>query len=1106
MALHLALICSAEQLFPHDSVTNLVLGVNVVAAAERPVSPGDLDRNWLEPWRWDSVSAVKVRASGTAQLGPFDLDVSPISLVPLPGGAAPQNLTAAKNALERRYNELSRSIAPFAWDPNDPGAPPPREGFHRAVVGAASTLSGPLAHALNLAFTVRIPWASLSLRVFATTHADPRENTFVSDLKLYVAPVIRRGAATITPANTAPTLLAGWTCTSTGGAPPAKVFTVPVKLIPHPQLAASESRRYYRLSSYWVGEPWARGTSIAAADVGENWTTRLADRIADAWNLPRHIVDAFSSTNMSVNEFKELWRAILAAVRDRAGAGVENPPEGRSLLRFAADSVVAASASPRVREARIESLRAQIAAWDRTVTLKNWHDLLLELGLAGAQLPLEPSVPPMRSIAPAALEPLAHLINALEDDATLARVVWRQWDRGARDRVQLASASISVPAYTARHLRVTATTPTFQASWPETGILNLTGRDAVAVTRAEIELYNGAPIWLAGPKYELRITNGDPTGASAVILEVTYGVVGPNNDPKLDLSLRVGASRPVLGTVTLPAGTACHGLRLKFSPATRQPIVAVAVRWAAASNWHDVVQAALPLSLTRASLQMRYVPGGFGGSIIASHSAVLSTPPTGFTQALTEWDALGIDPVQALWNEIGDALRANLADMKPRRQLARIQTSRLWPVWNFDDEIQPDPMQYLSDRLEQYLKNAPAQRFGWATAVGLYDDRTPPAAITEAGLRSRIDAHMDRAARVLKQPGRILPWRLPAGLSPAVPLQQAPDLVPTATPHGWSFAVDRPAVFQETTLGEDDDLTRRVAGVGVLLRQANPAAANPFTGQPWRVLNVADIYGVTSVDANGNVTRVRSARRSTLPVRGRFADDVRQTIMTYDNQPLVAADPLAGVSTALGTLAERHTSGEAFGPFQFEPATRDQGGTDVFTDPLPTLKFGQFYELLPYLVGNNGALPLPLADAHPSVLTATIPDVPSGGTGFIRRLRYLRRVQPGTPRVAEEGLNGVLNIHKNVLPLARELGLRALSAAWPSERFFFDVTRAQGQLAISTDWAVALPRLLAAGVPHADPREAQWGIAFGLRDDERDGVINGEMVAKVSRNGNTLSA
>src|ERR1700733_14902612 len=164
MALHLALICSAEQLFPHDSVTNLVLGVNVVAAAERPVSPGDLDRNWLEPWRWDSVSAVKVRASGTAQLGPFDLDVSPISLVPLPGGAAPQNLTAAKNALERRYNELSRSIAPSAWDTNARGAPPPPAASHRAVCGAASWLSGTSSHARTLAFTVWSPWGSLSLR------------------------------------------------------------------------------------------------------------------------------------------------------------------------------------------------------------------------------------------------------------------------------------------------------------------------------------------------------------------------------------------------------------------------------------------------------------------------------------------------------------------------------------------------------------------------------------------------------------------------------------------------------------------------------------------------------------------------------------------------------------------------------------------------------------------------------------------------------------------------------------------------------------------------------------------------------------------------------
>ncbi len=68
MPLNLAILCSAERLFPHDRdpvAVDLLLGVNIVAAAVPPVTAGDLDRRWLEPWRWSPVTAVRVRLLGT---------------------------------------------------------------------------------------------------------------------------------------------------------------------------------------------------------------------------------------------------------------------------------------------------------------------------------------------------------------------------------------------------------------------------------------------------------------------------------------------------------------------------------------------------------------------------------------------------------------------------------------------------------------------------------------------------------------------------------------------------------------------------------------------------------------------------------------------------------------------------------------------------------------------------------------------------------------------------------------------------------------------------------------------------------------------------------
>src|SRR5581483_799476 len=85
--------------------------------------------------------------------------------------------------------------AAFVWDPSDPAAPPPPGGFHRAVLTGAGTTAGALAHALNLAFTVKIPWTGFQAGDFSNAAS----RTFLDTLRLVVAPVVQVGGATLTP-------------------------------------------------------------------------------------------------------------------------------------------------------------------------------------------------------------------------------------------------------------------------------------------------------------------------------------------------------------------------------------------------------------------------------------------------------------------------------------------------------------------------------------------------------------------------------------------------------------------------------------------------------------------------------------------------------------------------------------------------------------------------------------------------------------------------------------------------------------------------------------------------------------------------------------------
>jgi len=1211
MPLNLALICSAERLFPHDSSTEMVLGVNVVVAAVPPVGVADLDRNWLEPWRWSPVTAVRVRVIGIDAGGnPVDRNI-PATIWTHPAPPTAAEVTAAKDALQRRWDEqIAVGEAAFVWDPRDPGAPPPAGGFHRAVVGGASTTAGALSHALNLAFTVKIPLTGFQASDFFPAGTQ----TFFHKLRLVVAPVVQVGGASLTPsAGAIPgDPVAEWPYVAAGGAPPATAH-MPSVILNNDDPAG----RFFKLGTYWVCEP----ATVPTADPGDDWTSKLADRVADAWNLPRHLIDAMQRS-LTKAEFERVWEITLVALRDRAGTGTGAPPDGRSLFRVAADIVTpehANAVAEAVREWRIESLREQFAVFERATTLPMWHKILQDAGAITNRVPLAAPVPPGPNIPVDALDPLAGVVAALADDTILAKVVAAQWQRFATVGLRLDSPGTTFgPLFTARRLTTSGSTKFVNPRWPATGTLDLTGRNTWAITLTDIALVNPNPVWVTGPKYQLRFPSGDQEApAETMVVEAVFAVTGPGNDPTLTITVSGAGLTPVPRDVVLPAGAIRHGLRVTFVPAgdttnvivevidvsppvaplapiplagdevqtltlsgsptggtfalgvprddgTITPTAAiafdataaqvraalavvlgagnVAVTGSGGGPWEvtcvgnlshrDVALLALHLNnltggttptlgivektkgffakLPAAAVLVRYAAAGSPAGLIASPPSVFaSTPNVSFTNVLNAWKAFGSDPVRGYWDEFGRDLQRLLPTLHPRRRLAREQTGLLWAAWHFYDRDEPNPVESVRQRFTMFFRRMAKQRFGWApvaeAAPGLYADCKPAAVVPEVTLRTLIDDHLSSFADPVA--ARIVPWSATSA-GPGIPGELDADLVPTPTPHGWTVAVDRPDRFGEADTGTDDDLTRRVAGVGVLLRQASTAgAAITFAGQPWRVLNAADVVAVTAVSVVNDSrvpTFARAARRASVPIRGRYQDDVRQTVITYDNQSLIAASLASAVAHFDGSLSDASTD-DAFGPFRFTPPTKDQGGNDVPTDPVPTLKFGQCYERIHFLIGNAGSHPAPLTDNHPAALAASIPDALAGTANCVRRLRYLRRVQVGLPRPDDEvELARLIRTPPNVLPLARELGLRALSPTRATDeyRFFYDTKWATGQLNVGAHWQLTLPRAIATGCPHADPTEAVWVVEFGLIDE----ATGKSVIARVIRAGTQLKA
>lgn len=157
--------------------------------------------------------------------------------------------------------------------------------------------------------------------------------------------------------------------------------------------------------------------------------------------------------------------------------------------------------------------------------------------------------------------------------------------------------------------------------------------------------------------------------------------------------------------------------------------------------------------------------------------------------------------------------------------------------------------------------------------------------------------------------------------------------------------------------GDNSDFLERIQGVGLLMRRSQPAPT------PWLPLNV----GKACLSGGRRETPAVLSDRVLVPSRLTYRNGLRDVMLTYDNEPL-------GIE---GSLAATLAAGLAPGRVEGEPTMKEPDVRFFESDTeIPALAYGATYEILPFLVTNNGAVP--------EALAVESSDLPWGGTEKVK--------------------------------------------------------------------------------------------------------------------------
>ena len=526
-----------------------------------------------------------------------------------------------------------------------------------------------------------------------------------------------------------------------------------------------------------------------------------------------------------------------------------------------------------------------------------------------------------------------------------------------------------------------------------------------------------------------------------------------------------------------------HHLRLKIARQAETSWRVTAQFGTGLNVWQPIgagdVQVATTSRLDAAAIVVEL---GIGtGPLNFTQPSVLVAPADKIAAAISDWDRGSFNKAQTFYGRFSTSLKDTLLPAIQLRQ--RLASGNIGRIWNalIDLKHSADTeVVQLKTKLEENLNAYFSNRIKGTAEYADYLKLPPPDVNIPQEVRDKVDDEIGKM--VNSSLHEFVMTALAAILFPPTPSSvEEGDDSPTEISQGVTIQVDRLSKFVEG--GEDDakDFLRRIAGIGLLMRQSQT------TGQaPWRCLNMAELRAETATsDLDDRLKLVFS--KALAPYRMTYQNDLRQALVTYNDNPLIAKSPAAKLSG--GISLENQLGDDIAGRIEYTPANQNTNWAK-----LPPLKFGQTYELAAFVIGNSGALPKELSDGHPAKLRdwaeAFQPDFSSAASSPVRRVKYLRRVRVGKPRFSvagEIGQVGKLRIQlpripDQVFPLAGELKLNPASISGiplpdPSEDMTF-----KGTDAVVNAGAQNLPLLLLPSLQTAKPTE----FMFGLRKPATD--------------------
>jgi hypothetical protein len=238
-----------------------------------------------------------------------------------------------------------------------------------------------------------------------------------------------------------------------------------------------------------------------------------------------------------------------------------------------------------------------------------------------------------------------------------------------------------------------------------------------------------------------------------------------------------------------------------------------------------------------------------------------------------------------------------------------------------------------------------------------------------------------------------------------------------------TISVDRLGTESDFDAFGAKDHAHSLAGIGLLLRRRSSQPVIGGSWEPWRCASLADLHPGLA-DKSSTYLPVALAPRSLSDVGG-----IRQFTVTYENAPVVAANPLGkskGRSAEAGLFDSLLPI--AYGAIDHRRLSSSPDDPHSLWSVLPLLAYGYDYQMAAFVVSNGGSLPMELRESgKPRCRLTPFTAQPAVPKDSVQEFSF-RRDDPIAPLRIGRKTNSLdpesipaLTIPRDVYPLAREL-------------------------------------------------------------------------------------